>query len=409
MPAHPHVSTQPDRSRLLSRRAIVGLGLAGAALGSVLLGRSRSTVSLDGTVEPEGDRLRFSTAGWATDFTIHSVPLVEIMPGGPGKDGIAPIDAPAYVSAEEASEWLDPVEPVIRITLDGDAGSATRAYPIQILIWHEIVNDVLAGLPILVTFCPLCNTAIAFDRVLEGDDTVYDFGTTGNLRFSDLVMWDRQTESWWQQITGEAIVGELTGARLTPLPAQILGWGTFREQFPDADVLSRETGFSRAYGRNPYAGYDDVESSPFLFDQPADGRLRPMERIIGIDTLGEQLAIMVGDIDQPSLVEDVIGGVPIVVLMRPGSTSATDESDIAASRDVGQAGVFERSSDGSVLTFAVEGDEFLDRETGSTWSVTGQATSGPLTGTRLPAVPHVVAFWFAWAAAFPETRLVVTP
>ena len=105
-----------------------------------------------------------------------------------------------------------------------------------------------------MTFCPLCNTAIAFDRRLDGSDTLYDFGTTGNLRYSDLVMWDRQTESWWQQITGEAIVGELTGSRLTAIPAQILGWETFTEEFPDSDVLSRDTGFDRTYGRNPVSG-----------------------------------------------------------------------------------------------------------------------------------------------------------
>lgn len=353
----------------------------------------------------DSDSFRFSTFGWSTDFSVHSVDLDEIRPGGPGKDGIAPIDQPAYETIAEAGEWLAPREPVVSVALETANGVIARAYPIQILIWHEIVNDVLGDLPVLATFCPLCNTAIAFDRRLEGDATVYDFGTTGNLRFSDLIMWDRQTESWWQQITGEAIVGTLTGSQLTFLPAQILGWDSFKELFPDGDVLSRETGFSRPYGSNPYTGYDDVSSSPFLFDQQADGRLRPMERVVGVDFEGEQAAYLTGDIIETEAINDVLGGQPIALLLAPGSTSATEESEISASREVGQVGVFLATVDDQILTFVVEDDAIRDNETGSTWSVSGRAVDGDLAGATLTALPHVVVFWFAWAAAFPETRL----
>lgn len=157
----------------------------------------------------------------------------------------------------------------------GDA----RAYPLRILIWHEIVNDVVGSELLAVTFCPLCNAAIAFRRRVGG--RVLDFGTTGKLRYSDLVMYDRQTESWWQQMTGEAIVGRLTGTRLEPVPAQMASWRDFAQAHPRGRVLNQDTGYRRLYGRNPYVGYDDVRSSPFLYDGPRDGRLRPMERVDG--------------------------------------------------------------------------------------------------------------------------------
>jgi len=264
----------------------------------------------------------------------------------------------------------------------------------------------LGGRPRLVTFCPLCNTAIAFDRRLEPDGPVYDFGTTGNLRHSDLVMWDRQTESWWQQITGEAIVGELTGRRLTPLPAQILGWSAFKSSYPDGDVLSRETGFSRSYGENPYPGYDDVDSSPFLFDGDPDGRLAAMERVVGVTIGPDAAAYPLGDLAAARLAQDTLGRRPIVVLFATGARSALDTAEIAAGRDVGQAGVFLRKLDGEMLSFtAGEDGRFVDAGTGSHWDVTGGAVSGPLLGRRLEALPHTVVFWFAWAAFQPETRL----
>ena len=139
----------------------------------------------------------------------------------------------------------------------------------------------------MITFCPLCNTAIAFDRRLDGK--TYDFGTSGNVRKSDLVMWDRQTESWWQQITGEAIVGALTGTRLTMLPATIVAWEDFHRDAPQGRVLSRETGINRDYGSNPYAGYDRVDQSPFLYDGELDDRLLPMERIVSVSDSDEDV------------------------------------------------------------------------------------------------------------------------
>jgi len=343
--------------------------------------------------------LRFSRSGWKTDFSKRTVSLNEIQSGGPPRDGIPPIDAPRFVRPSDAADWLKDNEPVVVLEDSGDA----RAYPLQILIWHEIVNDTVGGRPVTMTFCPLCNTAIAFDRRLEG--VTYDFGTTGNLRNSDLVMWDRQTESWWQQVTGEAIVGELSGVRLTPLPASINNFADFKATFPNGKVLSRETGFSRNYGRNPYTGYDDVNSSPFLFSGKADGRLRPLERVVAVSLNGDEVAYPFTLLEQRRVANDTVGGIPIVVLYGKGTSSALDASGIAASRDIGAAGAFEPVAGGRRLTFRADGDRLVDVETASEWSPLGQAIGGPLQGQRLRPVVHGNHFWFAMAAFYPNVRV----
>lgn len=343
----------------------------------------------------------FDPSGWATDFCEASVPLTEIRPGGPPRDGIPPIDAPRFVAPEAADAWLGATEPVLAFEHDGDA----RAYPIQVLMWHEIVNDEVGGLPVAVTFCPLCHAAMVFTRPEVGGERL-TFGTTGNLRHSDLVMWDRQTESWWQQVTGEAIVGNLTGEVLELRPSAIVSWETFREHHPEGRVLSRETGFERPYGRNPYVGYDDVSQHPFLFDGPVGDRLRPMERVVGVEIGGAARAYALKGLRERRAVNDTLGGTPIAVLWSAGTASSLDADHVGAGRDVGAAGVFDRRLDGLALTFEPAADgRFRDRETGSTWTVLGEAVSGPQLGRRLEAVPHYAVFWFVWSTFQPDGAL----
>lgn len=357
-----------------------------------------------GSVQPaqaahQGDPIPFDVSEWKTNFKMHSVPLSEIISGGPPKDGIPAIDKPAFETVQAAGKWLKPREPVILLESNGDA----RAYPLQILIWHEIVNDRVGGLPVTITFCPLCNTAIAFDRRLTG--RVLDFGTTGRLRFSDLVMYDRQTESWWQQVTGEAIVGDLTGKRLTFLPAQILPWKTFHAAYPQGKVLSRNTGFPRSYGTNPYVGYDDVNSSPFLYTGPRDNRLRPMERVVTVSIGQEDVAYPFSALERVRVVNDTVGGVPIVVIFVKGVASALDRSSIADSRDIGTAAVFQRRLGGRTLAFRQRSGDVVDEQTGSMWSILGQGTTGPLRGKHLTPVVSGQHFWFSWAVFKPKTRI----
>jgi hypothetical protein len=173
-------------------------------------------------------------AAWPnTDFDRTTVDLSEIISGGVGRDGIPAIDDPAFLRAAEETA-IDPLEPVLTYAPDG---VPARAYPLRYLTWHEIVNDTVAGVPVAVTFCPLCNTALVFDRRVEGD--VLSFGVSGNLRHSDMIMFDRETESWWQQATGEGIVGAHAGTPLEPLVSWVESWDSFREAHPDGLVMAR--------------------------------------------------------------------------------------------------------------------------------------------------------------------------
>jgi len=344
----------------------------------------------------------FRTDGWETNFCEHSVPYDEIFSGGPPRDGIPPIDNPRFESVPSADWWIEDLEPIILLEHQGEA----RAYPLQIMTWHEIVNDQINGDPVTVTFCPLCNTALVFRRPIIDGETL-TFGTSGNLRNSDLVMWDRQTESWWQQFTGEAIVGDLTGAKLEPLPAAIIAWADFKSSHPEGQVLSINTGFNRNYGRNPYAGYDNINNLPFAFTGDLNGQLPPMTRVVGVLAENGQGGAFVRDLIQESLVlNEYLGELPIVIFWKAGTASALDSGSIPDGRDVGTISVFSREIDGQILAFSpAEEGTFTDQETGSLWDILGAARVGPLAGSQLNPIPHHDTFWFAWAAFVPEGRL----
>jgi hypothetical protein len=375
--------------------------------------RGDTDVSLESLVGPEGNdgilteddrssRLRSATSGWNTNWNRHTIDYDELLSGGPPRDGIPSIDEPVFISPEEAAEWLAGNEPVIALEI----GDEARAYPLQILTWHEIANDVVGGVAVAVTFCPLCNSAIVFDRALNGE--IYEFGTSGLLRNSDLVMYDRTTESLWQQLTGEAIIGDLTGERLAFLPSSLVSFDDFQSAFPEGVVLSRDTGFNRNYGRNPYAGYDTIGQSPFLFNGPIDGRLQAMERVVTVqleDSSGEiiDVAYPLSLLSAAGAINDTQAGQDLVVLHRAGTSSALGSSVIADAEDVGATGVFDAHLDGQKLTFQHNGDQIVDDETGSIWNVLGQAVDGPLAGQSLTPVVHGDHFWFAWAAFRPDT------
>ncbi len=339
---------------------------------------------------PTGAESQFST-----DFSKHNVSYDEILSGGPPKDGIPAIDKPSYVSIEDADEWINDIEPIIFVEVDGIA----RAYPLQILTWHEIVNDVLNEKPLSISFCPLCNTAIAFEREFDGQ--ILDFGTTGRLRYSNLIMYDRQTETWWQQATGDAIAGEYTGSQLTFYPAAIISWADFKDQYPNGDVLSKETGYNRSYGRNPYAGYDDINQTPFLFDGVYVDALPPMARVLTIELNGETVAYPYDILQEMGVVNDEIGGEEIVVFWTEGTASALDAALIEAGQDVGAAAAYSRQG----RTFFAKGGIIYDEETTSVWNIFGEAVEGKLKGEKLSPVVSVNHFWFSWAAFKPETRI----
>ena len=312
--------------------------------------------------QAELDGARFDRRVWDTDFSRHTVPFKDIFSGGVGRDGIPPIDAPRFWTIEEAGPVMNDFEPVVTFKVNGEA----RAYPLAILTWHEVVNDVVGGEPVLVTFCPLCNSALAFKRTLEG--RVFDFGVSGNLRNSDLIMWDRQTQTWWQQLTGEAIIGELAGHKLPFISASIISWADFKEANPDSLVLSRNTGFDRPYGSNPYSGYDRVDRPPFLFEGDLDDRLLPKERVAAIQIGDVSAAFPFRRLETERVVNYPINGTDVVVFFKPGTVSALDRALIIDSNDVGATGVFDANLDGQKLTFSLKNDRFVDDQTGTSWA-----------------------------------------
>jgi hypothetical protein len=354
---------------------------------------SRQTESSDRDSPPAGARLEFST-----DFSRHSVPYSEILSGGPPKDGIPAVDDPVFISEEEASRWLQPLEPVIFVQV----GEVARAYPIQVLIWHEIVNDTVGGLPLTVTFCPLCNTAIAFERTFDGQ--VLDFGTTGRLRNSNLIMYDRQTETWWQQGTGEAIVGKHLGRQLAFYPATIIAWRDFAREFPGGLVLSSDTGYDRPYGRNPYFGYDDITNSPFLFKGETPNQLPAMERVLALEHGNETVAYAYSDLREVGVINDTVGGEAVVVFWLEGTASPLDTDRAGTGRDIGSASAFSPILEGELLTFESVDGKITDGS-GSQWNVFGQVVSGPLEGSRLIPFAAFNHFWFDWVAFKPGTRV----
>ena len=261
-----------------------------------------------------------------------------------------------------------------------------------------------------VTYCPLCNTTIAFEREFLG--RVLEFGTTGRLRHSDLVMYDRQTETWWQQATGEGLVGEYAGERLTLVPATVMSWRAVKEQRPSARVLSRDTGFPRdvtqRYGTNPYQGYDRG-SGPwrqfFRFGRK-DGRLKAMERVVALEHDDEYLAVPFSILAVERVADVRVGGLDVVVFWAPGTASAVDNSTIADGRDVGSSSTFSPEAGGRRLTFEPAGNgRFRDRETRSTWNLSGRAIAGVLAGAQLTEIIHGNHFWFSWAVFRPDTEI----
>lgn len=284
-----------------------------------------------------------------TDGVKHSVPLDEILGGGPPKDGIPSIDEPNFVSADNAEEFLNDDSVGLGIFLNSEA----RFYPYQILVWHEIVNDSIGGTPILVSYCPLCATAIVFDPTVGGE--VQEFVTSGKLWQSNLVMYNRtgdeDTESLWSQILGEAILGEATGEKLAIIPADTIKLGQWKSRYPDTKVLSRDTGAIRAYGVDPYGDYYTSAGTIFPTDADGDDRLHPKTLVIGVEINGKFKAYEKDKLVVGETIDTVGAGNEITI----------------TKNETGQIRV-------------------VDNSTGEQVSL-------------------VAGFWFAWLAIHPETEL----
>ena len=304
------------------------------------------------------------------------------------RDAIPPLYEPLFETAEQADRWLSDSSLVLGYA-DGDEA---YAYAINILNYHEIASHVVNGRPIMATYCPLCRSGVVYDRTVEGQ--VLLFGNTSALYQSDMVMVDHQTGSYWVQVSGEAVVGILTGATLTVLPSQTTTWGQWKAQYPNTLSLSRETGYERDYNRNPFLGYREGLdwNGRFAFpvsDDVYDPRLDPGEVVLGVEVRETRRAYAIerwGD----AVVNDTVDGTPIVVF------SAIEGATGAA---------YEREINGRQLTFALVNGAIQDEQTGSTWNFAGQALAGELAGLQLTALPVRSTLWFALVAAYPNIEL----
>tara|TARA_R110002072_G_scaffold136124_3_gene278328 strand:- start:32677 stop:33660 length:984 start_codon:yes stop_codon:yes gene_type:complete len=291
--------------------------------------------------QAQNGRISFDADSWPdTDFSRSTIDLAEVMSGGVGRDAIPSIDSPQFVLVSEyqSYEGIDPMEPVVGVELNG----AFRAYPLRVMIWHEIVNDVLAGVPIAVTYCPLCNTSVVFDRRFDG--RILDFGTTGNLRHSDLIMYDRQSESWWQQYGGQGIVGRYAGDELTILASRLESLAEFAERAPQGQVLVPNNPRFRDYSANPYVGYDRA-ASPMLFRGKVPRGVSPMLRVIAIEDIAFALPLLQRD---EALEHDGLS-----IRWSAGQRTALGHRQISRGADVGSVLVQRRGEDvPHVITFA---------------------------------------------------------
>jgi hypothetical protein len=367
----------PDR--LLVAAVIVGLVAAGA-------------FAYDSYPQPQ----ELSSGG--TSGAI--VPPDQIVSGGPPPDGIPSIDNPKFVSAANATWLSDDYDWVIGISYHGDI----KAYPLQILVWHEIVNDMIGSVPVSVTYCPLCFATAAYVRVING--TTVQFGTSGKLYNNNLVMYDRLTKSLWSQIWGKAIAGSLAGHALQRIPTDVMTWGEWKKLNPQTLVLSRQTGFFRDYGDDPYGG-SYYETSQIWFPlSHLDMRLPPKTILLGVALGGTARAYALGNLTSQVWM-DSVGGQDVLVWV-DGSyavPTACTSGPCNSGQHFQVVRFFNPIVNGKLLTFGLSNGTIMDLETHSVWNFDGLAIKGPLAGMSMARFASETAFWFAWAAFYPGSTI----
>jgi hypothetical protein len=314
------------------------------------------------------------------------VPLDQIVSGGPPPDGIPSIDNPKFISVQEASKFLEDSELVLGLNINGDI----RAYPLQILVWHEIVNDEIGSIPVAVTYCPLCFTNQVFNRTIDDGQEVVEFGTSGKLYNSNLVMYDRTSKSLWSQAMAEGIVGKYAGTKLERVPFDVAYWKEWKQLYPDSKILSRDTGSNRPYGVDPYGDY--YTNSDVLFPiSNRDDRLGLKEIVVGFENKGQYKAYKLQEIEDNKVINDQVNGKSITLF-------SSYPFMIRAYDPIAQGQTLE-------FTYNPKSKNFLDEQTGSEWNFEGKAISGQMKGKQLTRLPFDEGFWFEWVAFHPKTEI----
>ncbi len=314
-----------------------------------------------------------------TNGVKHSIPLDKIKSGGPPKDGIPSIDKPVFTDIS-GSQFMSDSDTVVGLDVNGES----KAYPLSILVWHEIVNDNVGGIPVSITYCPLCYTNQVFERIIDGQEV--EFGTSGKLYNSNLVMYDRLTQSYWSQALGTAVKGELTGYQLNLIPFDVITWGDWKKLHPDTVVLTTDTGYIRSYATDPYGSYY-VEPRIMFPVEHLDDRMYPKEIIIGFNQDDIYKAYKQNDIESNVVINDSIGNTAIMLV------SLFSENSRA----------YDRTIDNSTLNFVYVNGKIFDTETNSEWNYDGLSISGEFEGEQLERMAIEPGFWFEWVAFHPET------
>ncbi len=347
------------------------------------------------------------TYRWKTNTKNRMVALSEITGVVPRKT-FPIIDFPQFYGKTGGLANFFRHEPVIAVAINGEA----KAYPLNMLTMHEIANDSLGGIPILPTYCPLCNASIVYDRRLtfQGQTHLLEFEVSGMLRNSDMIMFDRQTESWWQQLMGQCIVGDYTGSTLMVIPSLVLTVGEFFQRYPKGKILSPRTGTSAEgrYGNNPYVNYDNLKNSPygqFIHPSKIDSRLPAMERVVDIRSGKKYKIYPFSKIRDRGVINDRFEGKNVVIFYQAGAISVLDAKNISQSKKVGTATVFDAELKGRVLVFEKRNNYFIDQQTNSKWDITGLCRQGSLKGQQLRIEPHSNHFAFAWLAFYPDSEI----
>ena len=317
----------------------------------------------------------------------HIVPLDQIVSGGPPPDGIPSIDNPKFIPVQEADKFLQDSDLVLGLSIKGDI----RSYPLQILVWHEIVNDNVGGAPVAVTYCPLCFTNQVFNRTIDGN-IVVQFGTSGKLYNSNLVMYDRTSKSLWSQTLAQAIVGKYAGQKLQRIPFDIAYWKEWKQLYPNTKVLSRDTGSNRPYGADPYDGY--YTSNEVLFPvSNHDNRLGLKEIIVGLENDGQYKAYKLKEIQDRKVINDKINGNKSITIF-----SSLYPFIVRAYNPIVNGQTLE-------FIYNVKNNSFIDKQTGSEWNFDGVAINGQMKAKQLTRLPFDEGFWFEWVAFHPQTGI----
>ncbi len=342
---------------------------------------------------------------WKTDTSQRIISLNELTVLLQ-RNAIRPLNNPRYITNGEAKATLFGGQPVIAVEVEGQ----WYGIPINILSYHEIVNDSIGNTLFSVAYCPLCNTSYVFNRELKykNKDYVLKFGTTGMLRKSNLVMWDEQTESWWQHLTAEGVVGTLAGAKLEIMPAKIISLNNFWTFYPDGKTMlpDEDSGQLAQYNFNPYVKYDSLGiKQPFLYFGPVDGRLPAMEYVIGLENGTKHKAYPLRILKERQVINDKIGDENVVLFYDADMISNLDTREIKNGKQIGSGTVFNASVDGLKLTFVADKNNFKDSETGSTWNFVGECIDGQLKGKSLLPEVYSLDFAFAYFAFYPDAYL----